>query len=179
MIMGLAIHGREKDAIELSYGDVEMAQWAYGNLLDLGVDESSAHVLLSNVTSVSTTLDRKMGDCDVYANGDFGLDSRTYVRLGFVRCSSLMNCIAIYKEVLSSFMPHLSTGYCCSLSLEICAQVVYMCGYASHQQGSDLSLRGTLDPVELLVKPSQVHDIFSRGLLEMFSCLDSRTLVFR
>ncbi|KAI3761779.1 hypothetical protein L1987_52201 [Smallanthus sonchifolius] len=32
-----------------SYGDVEMAQWAYGNLLDLGVDESSAHVLLSNV----------------------------------------------------------------------------------------------------------------------------------
>nr|XP_043617103.1 pentatricopeptide repeat-containing protein At2g42920, chloroplastic [Erigeron canadensis] len=32
-----------------SYGDVEMGQWASSNLVDLGVDESSAHVLLSNV----------------------------------------------------------------------------------------------------------------------------------
>lgn len=31
-----------------SYGDFKMGQWASKNLLDLGVDESSAHVLLSN-----------------------------------------------------------------------------------------------------------------------------------
>ncbi|KAF5766974.1 putative tetratricopeptide-like helical domain superfamily [Helianthus annuus] len=31
------------------YGDVKMGQWAYNNLLDLGVDESCGHVLLSNV----------------------------------------------------------------------------------------------------------------------------------
>ncbi|XP_076947861.1 pentatricopeptide repeat-containing protein At2g42920, chloroplastic-like [Bidens hawaiensis] len=33
----------------MSYGDVEMGQWAYKNLVDLGGDESSGHVLLSNV----------------------------------------------------------------------------------------------------------------------------------
>ncbi|KAJ0695271.1 putative tetratricopeptide-like helical domain superfamily [Helianthus annuus] len=32
-----------------SYGDVKMGKWAYDNLLDLGVDESCGHVLLSNV----------------------------------------------------------------------------------------------------------------------------------
>ncbi|KAK1439749.1 hypothetical protein QVD17_05569 [Tagetes erecta] len=36
-----------------SYGDVEMGQWACRNLLDLGVDTSSGHVLLSNVYAAS------------------------------------------------------------------------------------------------------------------------------
>ncbi|KVI06906.1 pentatricopeptide repeat-containing protein At2g42920, chloroplastic [Cynara cardunculus var. scolymus] len=32
-----------------SYGDIKMGEWASRNLLDLGVDESCGHVLLSNV----------------------------------------------------------------------------------------------------------------------------------